>query len=78
VIEEKLDFVSRQFGQLKITERLPDGVPSNELFNRAMDVKSAAFIFLAVQIRYESRQLGVVGSPPLELQLTQEILPVPF
>lgn len=69
IIEEKLDYISRQFGQLQIVEQIPDGVGSLELVNRAIDVKSSAFVFLAALIRHESRGLGVTGKPPPKLDL---------
>lgn len=60
-IENQLDYISRQLGQLKITETLPDvDLSSQHLVNCAMDVRSAVMKYLAVVIRYESKTSGVV------------------
>jgi hypothetical protein len=68
-IEYQLDYISRQLGQLEVTEELPNaGVPSYHLINCAMEVHSAVMIYLAVLIRYESKIGGVVGmSTPVSL-----------
>jgi hypothetical protein len=61
-IESELDYISRQLGQLEVTEELPNaGVPSHHLINSAMEVHSAVMIYLAVLIRYESKAGGIVG-----------------
>jgi len=61
-IEAQLDYISRQLGQLEVTEELPNaGVPSHHLIDCAMEVHSAVMIYLAILIRYESRVGGVMG-----------------
>jgi hypothetical protein len=61
-IESQLDFISRQLGQLQITETLPtSAISSQALINSAMDVRSAVMQYLAVQIRHESYALGLLG-----------------
>jgi len=65
-IEAHLDYISRQLGQLEVTEELPGaGVPSDHLINCAMEVRSAVMIYLAVLIRYESKVGGVMGMTSL-------------
>jgi len=62
-IENTLDYISRQLGQLQITKRLPTvNVPSQALINSAMDVRSAVMRYLAVQIRGQSNALGWTGT----------------
>ena len=61
-IENTLDYISRQLGQLQITETLPTvNVPSQALINSAMEVRSAVMRYLAVQIRHQSTALGLTG-----------------
>jgi len=61
-IERTLDYISRQLGQLQITDSLPtSNVPSQALIDSAMDVRSTVMRYLAVQIRHESKSLGVMG-----------------
>jgi hypothetical protein len=62
VINKKLDYISRKLGQLEIIKQLPDqGIEYDQLVNRAIDVISASFNYLAVHIRHEARRLGVIG-----------------
>lgn len=61
MLGKKLDFISRQLGQLRIIKNVPETILAVELVNRAMDVLSAALIFLAVHIRRESRYFGIIG-----------------
>jgi len=57
-----LDYMYRHLGQLAVVDDLPDiMVPSIPLSNRALDVKSAALIYLAVHIRHQGNRLGITG-----------------
>ena len=50
-----------QLGHLNVIKRLPDAyVEYGPLINRAMDVLSASFNYLAVHIDRESKRLGVL------------------
>ena len=61
-IENRLDYISRQLGQLQILETLPNvNVPSQNLVNSALEVRAAVMRYLAVMIRYESKASGVMG-----------------
>lgn len=61
-IDEMLDYIHRQLGQLKVIDEIPDSdVPSIALINRALDVKSCTLNFLAIHIRRENSRLGTVG-----------------
>jgi hypothetical protein len=61
-IEKGLDYISRQLGQLKVIENLPNvEVMSQNLINSAMDVRSSVMRYLAIHIRHESRHFGILG-----------------
>ena len=61
-IGKKLDYISRQLGQLEIVQNLPQlGLESRPLESRAMDVLSAAITFLAINIKSESTKFGILG-----------------
>lgn len=61
-IGNKLDYISRQLGQLEIVQTLPQvSIETVQLENRAIDVLSAVLTFLAVNIKSESAKLGVIG-----------------
>ena len=63
MIEQRLDYISRQLRQLKIIEVLPNTtIPSRYLVNCAIDVRSAIMKYLALQIRHESEHLNVLGT----------------
>jgi hypothetical protein len=64
-VEKKLEYISQQLGQVEIIKQLPDiqNVQTDALVNRAMDVVSAALLFLAVHIRHESGRFGIIGTP---------------
>lgn len=62
-IEEMLDYMYRQLGQLEIVavdDLLEIVVPSKALLNRSLDVKSAALLYLSVHIRHEGN--GIIGT----------------
>jgi len=62
-IERELDYISRQLGQLDTVNNLPKlEVPSQNLINCAIDVRSAVMTYLSVQIRHELRHGGILGT----------------
>lgn len=72
-IEQQLDYISHQLGQLEIIERLPiSGVKTDPLFNRAVDVLTAIYEYLAVHIRHESGRFGFIGIEPSNFTLNQQ------
>jgi len=59
-IEDKLDFISQQLGQLRILDSLPRiAVSPDSLLNRAIDVRAACLLFLAIHIHRESQRTGI-------------------
>jgi hypothetical protein len=60
-VDETLDYISRQLGQLEIIKKLPSGFRPDQVINRATDVLSAAFCYLDVHIRREANHLGIIG-----------------
>ena len=62
-IEKKLDYISRRLEQLKVIAQLPDAtVPTDDLIDRATDVRSASLKYIAAQIRHESQYFGLAGT----------------
>ena len=52
----------QQLEQLAILDILPDDLEQREfVINRALDVRSAAMLFLATNIRHDSTFLGIPG-----------------
>jgi hypothetical protein len=52
----------QQLEQLAILDILPDDLEQREfVINRALDVRSATMLFLALNIRHDSTFLGVPG-----------------
>jgi hypothetical protein len=51
----------QQLEQLKIVERIPDDVEGAMMVNRALDIRSACMVYLALNIRHEATPLGTVG-----------------
>jgi len=61
-LDRKLDYISRQLGQLAIVQDLPQiSIDSEPLRNRATDVLSATLSFLAVNIKAQSNRFGMIG-----------------
>jgi hypothetical protein len=59
-IEGTLSFISRQLGQLGVLQSLPVGnVPPDNLLCRAVDVRSAAFLYIAIHVHEESKRARV-------------------
>lgn len=52
-----------------ITQLPDDVVPTDDLVNRAMDVRSAALKYIAVHIRHESQYFGIAGTHIIRKQL---------
>src|SRR5271155_303377 len=56
-----LDFMVQQLNRLSIVESMPKDVDSAMVINRALDVRSACMVYLALNIRHEATPLGTVG-----------------
>jgi hypothetical protein len=62
---EVLETISQLMEQLAILEVLPDDLEQREFVcNRALDVRSASMIYLAVRIRHHSIRGGIPGTFP--------------
>jgi hypothetical protein len=62
-IEEKLDYIARRLNQLKVIAQLPSTIsPTDDVVNRAMDVRTASLKYIAVHIRHESQYFGIAGT----------------
>lgn len=61
-IEETLDYVYRQLGQLRIIADLPKShVPTEPVLNSALDVKSAVMMYVAVNLSHQCNRFGIAG-----------------
>jgi len=57
----------QQLEQLAILDILPDDLAQREfVINRALDVRSATMLFLALNIRHDSTFLGIPGIPLIQ------------
>jgi hypothetical protein len=57
-----LDHICQQLEQLAILDVLPNDLEQRDvIINRALDVRSAAMLFLAIAIRYEATSFGIPG-----------------
>lgn len=58
-----LDFMSQQLELLEILNILPDDLEQPHIVvNRALDVRSACMVYLAVGIRYDETPFGSLGT----------------
>lgn len=65
MVQNKVEYICHHLRQLNVIEHFPDAdVPSEQVVNRATDVLSSALTYLAVHIRYEGGQFGLVGRLP--------------
>jgi hypothetical protein len=64
-----LDYMCQQMEQLAVVETLPDDIEQcDTVINRALDVRSACMLFLALHIRHDSTPFGGVGMITLDLE----------
>ena len=64
-IEDTLDYIYRQLGRLHVLNGLPQSeIPSEALENRSRDVKSAAMVYIAVNLSHQCNRLGIGGEKP--------------
>jgi hypothetical protein len=57
-----LDHLSQQFAHLELVNILPEELEQREfVINRALDVRSASMMHLAVSLRHDSTPLGTPG-----------------
>lgn len=56
-----LDDICHYVGQLEITDAIPEGIDRGDIINRAMDVRSAAMLYIAQQIEHDASALGTIG-----------------
>jgi hypothetical protein len=65
-----LDYLSQQFAHLELVNVLPDELEQREfVVNRALDVRSASMMYLAVGIRHDATPLGTPGIAPSHMHL---------
>jgi len=67
-----LDYLCQQLEQLAILDIIPEDLEQRDfVINRALDVRSAAMLFLAMNIRHDSTFLGIPGMFFLSMLVTQ-------
>jgi hypothetical protein len=60
-----LEYISQQLAQLETVNFLPDDLEQRDfVINRAMDVRSASMVHLALSIRHDATPLGTTGAKP--------------
>lgn len=59
-----LDYICQLLEQMAVLEVLPNDLEQREfVINRALDVRSAAMLYLATHIRDEATAFGIPGTP---------------
>ena len=67
-----MEYLSQQFAHLEMMNVLPDDLEQRDLVvNRALDVRSAAMMYLAVRIRHDATTLGTPGANPMYIRLNE-------
>ena len=60
-----LEHLSKQFAHLELVNVLPDDLEQRDfIVNRALDVRSASMMYLAISIRHDATPLGTPGKFP--------------
>ena len=68
-LDASLDYICQQLEQLSLVDVLPHDLKQREfIISRAMDVRSASMLFLAVNICHDSAPLGIPGCAALLLR----------
>jgi hypothetical protein len=68
--ERTLNFMYQTLEQLEILDILPETLEQREsVVNRAIDVRSAAMMYLAVNIHHQTTPLGDMGKTFLHLSI---------
>jgi hypothetical protein len=61
-ISKSLEDIRNLVGQLDVVESIPARIERREsIINRALDVRSACMVHLAVLLNHEANRLGLVG-----------------
>ena len=67
-----LEHLSHQFAHLEMMKVLPGELEQREfVINRALDVRSAAMMYLAVSIPHDATPLGTPGTAPTYICLNE-------
>jgi hypothetical protein len=70
-----LEYMYQRLEQLDILDSLPDdlGDSLESVINRALDVRSASMLYLAVNIRHEVTPLGSIGRMSSDVMINRFI-----
>ena len=67
-----MEYLCQQFAHLQMVNVLPEDLEQRDfVVNRALDVRSASMMHLAVIIRHDSTQFGTTGSTLQRIQIKQ-------
>ena len=62
-LDNALDYFVQQLEELEVVSVLPDDIDQRDyILNRALDVRSASMLYLAVHLRHGATALGTLGS----------------
>lgn len=60
-ISKTLDYMCQQLGQLGVIYNIPEDLEHQFVINRAIDVRSASMLHVALQINHDGMWFGTVG-----------------
>ena len=61
---KNLDSICNHLTHLNVIKDIPENLPYlDELINRAIEVRSASMLYLAVQLKHDQNSLGLAGLP---------------
>jgi hypothetical protein len=67
-LSKNLDYICHQVGQLGIVDTIPSDLEQRDVvINRAIDVRSAAMLYLALHIQHDATRLVIPGAEPVEV-----------
>jgi hypothetical protein len=62
-LDQVLDYFSQQLEELEVVSVLPDDIEQRDyVLNRALDVRSASMLYLAVHLHHGSTAFGTLGT----------------
>jgi len=71
-VGKTLEFLSHQFAHLGLANILPDDLEQRDfVVNRAMDVRSASMMYLAVAIGHDTTPFGIPGTGPPYIKINE-------
>jgi len=70
-MSKNLDYICSQLANLDVVEEVPENLPHRDrLVNRAVDVRSASMLYIAIQLKHDQNSFGLAGLVPRWFSLT--------